>query len=62
MAQARDGSAPMSAPPGPAWDGEDPLRAIARRVIVLDHGRIVLDGQTADVVSAYLDDVERRRA
>jgi ABC-type polysaccharide/polyol phosphate transport system ATPase subunit len=40
----------------------DFLPKICERTIWLDHGRIVLDGQTADVVSAYLDDVERRRA
>ena len=39
----------------------DLLPKICERTIWLDHGRIVLDGQTADVVSAYLDDVERRR-
>ncbi len=39
----------------------DLLPKICERTIWLDHGRIVLDGHTADVVSAYLDDVERRR-
>jgi lipopolysaccharide transport system ATP-binding protein len=39
----------------------DLLPKICERTIWLDHGRIVLDGPTADVVSAYLDDVERRR-
>jgi ABC-type polysaccharide/polyol phosphate transport system ATPase subunit len=37
------------------------LPKICDRTIWLDHGSIVVDGQTADVVSAYLDDVERRR-
>jgi ABC-type polysaccharide/polyol phosphate transport system ATPase subunit len=37
------------------------LPKICERTIWLDHGRIVLDGQTADVVTAYLDDVEQRR-
>jgi lipopolysaccharide transport system ATP-binding protein len=39
----------------------DLLPKICERTIWLDHGSIVLDGQTADVVSAYLDTVERRR-
>ena len=37
------------------------LPKICERTIWLDHGRIVLDGPTADVVSDYLDDVEQRR-
>jgi lipopolysaccharide transport system ATP-binding protein len=39
----------------------DLLPKICGRTIWLDHGRIVLDGATADVISAYLDDVEQRR-
>jgi len=39
----------------------DLLPKVCGRTIWLDHGRIVLDGATADVISAYLDDVERRR-
>jgi lipopolysaccharide transport system ATP-binding protein len=39
----------------------DLLPKICERTIWLDHGRIVLDGETADVVSAYLNEVERRR-
>jgi ABC-type polysaccharide/polyol phosphate transport system ATPase subunit len=39
----------------------DLLPKICERTIWLDHGRIVLDGQTADVVGAYLDDIEERR-
>ncbi|HXJ77709.1 MAG TPA: ABC transporter ATP-binding protein [Candidatus Methylomirabilis sp.] len=39
----------------------DMLPKMCERTIWLDHGRIVLDGPTADVVSAYLDEVERRR-
>jgi lipopolysaccharide transport system ATP-binding protein len=39
----------------------DLLPKICERSIWLSKGRIVLDGRTADVVSDYLDDVERRR-
>jgi lipopolysaccharide transport system ATP-binding protein len=38
------------------------LPKICERTIWLDHGRIVLDASTPEVVSAYLDDVDRRRA
>ncbi len=38
----------------------DLLPKICERTIWLDCGRIVLDGPTADVVGAYLDEVERR--
>ena len=37
------------------------LPKICERSIWLDHGQIVLDGPTADVVSAYLDAVTPRR-
>jgi lipopolysaccharide transport system ATP-binding protein len=40
----------------------DLLPKMCERTIWLDHGQIVRDGRTADVVSDYLDDVERRRA
>jgi len=39
----------------------DLLPKMCERSIWLDHGQIVLDGPTADVVSAYLDAVARRR-
>ena len=39
----------------------DLLPKICERTIWLDHGRIVVDGPTADVVTDYLDDVEHRR-
>ena len=39
----------------------DLLPKICDRAIWLDHGTIILDGETAEVVGAYLDEVERRR-
>jgi ABC-type polysaccharide/polyol phosphate transport system ATPase subunit len=44
-----------------ATHGLDLLPKICERTIWLDHGRIVLDGPTDDVVGAYLEEVERRR-
>jgi len=40
----------------------DLLPKVCERAIWLSEGRIVLDGRTDDVVSAYLDAVERRRS
>jgi ABC-type polysaccharide/polyol phosphate transport system ATPase subunit len=39
----------------------DLLPKICERTIWLGHGRLVLDGPTSTVVTAYLDDVERRK-
>ncbi len=39
----------------------DLLPKMCERSIWLDHGQIVMDGPTTDVVSAYLDAVARRR-
>ena len=39
----------------------DLLPKICERTIWLEHGRLMRDGLTADVVSDYLDEVERRR-
>jgi ABC-type polysaccharide/polyol phosphate transport system ATPase subunit len=39
-----------------------PIRRLCHRVILLEHGRIVLDGETEDALSAYLDEESREPA
>jgi hypothetical protein len=57
MAQAQDRSAPMSAAPGPAWNGADPLRALLGPApngldplqALLGHARAAVRDQADDV-------------